>query len=87
MNSELEAAALDPANAAQALPALLGKVAVGQVRQVSGTEQTNQLLDALLEAELAGLKRDRDRMARSMQAAADYRTQVASVPTPNWRMP
>ena len=86
-NGELEASALNPANAAQAMPALLGKVAVGQVRQVRGTEQTNQLLDALLEAELAGLKRDRDRMARSMQAAADYRAEVAAAPAPNWRMP
>ena len=86
-NGELEASALNPSNASQAMPALLGKVAVGQVRQVRGTEQTNQLLDALLEAELAGLKRDRDRMARSMQAAADYRTEVAALPAPNWRMP
>ena len=87
VNGELEASALNPSNAAQAMPALLGKVAVGQVRQVRGTEQTNQLLDALLEAELAGLKRDRDRMARSMQAAADYRAEVAAAPVPNWRMP
>ena len=86
-HGELEASALDPANAAQAMPALLGKVAVGQVRQVHGTEQTNQILDALLEAELAGLKRDRDRMARSMQAAADYRAQAVAAPVPNWRMP
>ena len=57
------------------------------MRQVHGTEQTNQILDALLEAELAGLKRDRDRMARSMQAAADYRAQAVAAPVPNWRMP
>lgn len=83
----LERDALDPGNAAQALPALLGKVSVAQIRQVRGTEQTNQLLDALLEAELAGLKRERDRLARSMAAAAEYRALVAAQPPPNWRMP
>ena len=84
---ELERAVLDPASASQALPALLGKVSVGQVRQIRGTEQTNQLLDALLEAELAGLKRDRDRLARSMEAAAEYRTMASAQPAPQWRMP
>lgn len=86
-HQELEQSVLNPASNAQALPALLGKVSVGQVRQVRGTEQTNQLLDALLEAELAGLKRDRDRLARSMEAAAGYRTMAASQPPPQWRMP
>ena len=84
---ELERSVLNPTSAAQALPALLGKVSVGQVRQVRGTEQTNQLLDALLEAELAGLKRDRDRLARSMETAAEYRTMAAALPAPQWRMP
>ena len=83
----LEQSALDPSNGAQALPALMGKVAVGQVRQVRGTEQTNQLLDALLEAEIAGLKRDRDRLARSMTAAAEYRAMAAAQPAAMWRMP
>ncbi len=86
-HDELERAALDPGNDSQALPALLGKVSVGQVRQVRGTEQTNQLLDALLEAELAGLKHDRDRLARSMSAAAEYRSMAAVQPPPSWRMP
>ena len=86
-HDELERAALNPSNDSQALPALLGKVSVGQVRQVRGTEQTNQLLDALLEAELAGLKRDRDRLARSMDAAAEYRAMAAAQPAPLWRMP
>ena len=86
-HAALESAALDPANAAQAVPALLGKVAVGQVRQIRGSEQTNLLLDALLEAELAGLKRDRDRLARSMQSAAAYRTAAAARSAPTWRMP
>lgn len=83
----LEQDALNPATAAQAMPALLGKVSVGQVRQIRGTEQTNQLLDALLEAELAGLKRDRDRLARSMAAAAEYRAMAAALPPARWRMP
>lgn len=86
-HAELERAALDPSNDSQALPALLGKVSVGQVRQIRGAEQTNQLLDALLEAELAGLKRDRDRLARSMEAAAEYRALAAAQPAPSWRMP
>lgn len=86
-HAELERAALDPSNDSQALPALLGKVSVGQVRQIRGTEQTNQLLDALLEAELASLKRERDRLARSMEAAAEYRALAAAQPTPSWRMP
>ena len=86
-HGELERAALDPSNDSQALPALLGKVSVGQVHQVRGTEQTNQLLDALLEAELAGLKRDRDRLARSMNSAAEYRALAAAQPAPSWRMP
>ena len=87
VHDELERTALDPSNDSQALPALLGKVSVGQVRQVRGTEQTNQLLDALLEAELAGLKRDRDRLARSMNTAAEYRAMAAVQPPPTWRMP
>ena len=86
-HDELERAALDPSNDSQALPALLGKVSVGQVRQIRGTEQTNQLLDALLEAELAGLKRDRDRLARSMNSAAEYRALASAQPAPSWRMP
>ena len=84
---ELERAALDPSAGSQAVPALLGKVAVGQIRQIRGTEQTNQLLDALLEAELAGLKRERDRLARSMEAAAEYSSMAAALPAPQWRMP
>ncbi len=87
VHDELERATLDPGNGSQAVPALLGKVSVGQVRQLRGTEQTNQLLDALLEAELAGLKRDRDRLARSMQAAAEYTAMAATRPAPAWRMP
>lgn len=83
----LENDALNPARDAQAVPALLGKVAVGQVRQIRGSEQTNLLLDALLEAEVAGLKRERDRLAHSMQAAAEYRALAAAQPPPNWRMP
>ena len=83
----LEQAALDPGADANALPALLGKVSVGQVRQLRSGEQANQLLDALLEAELAGLKSERDRLARSMRAAADYRALAAAVPAPAWRMP
>ena len=86
-HDELERAALDPSHDAQAVPALLGKVSVGQVRQIRGTEQTNQILDALLEAELAGLKRDRDRLARSMNAAAEYRAMAAVQPPASWRMP
>lgn len=86
-HDELERAALDPSNGSQALPALLGKVSVGQVRQIRGTEQTNQLLDALVEADLAALKRDRDRLARSMNAAAEYRAMAAVQPAPSWRMP
>ena len=86
-NSRLERAALDPTAAAQSMPALLGKVSVGQLRQIDSAEHTNQLLDALLEAELAGLKRDRDRMARSMEAAAEYRALASSQPPANWRMP
>ena len=86
-HDELEAAALDPSNGSQALPALLGKVSVGQLRQIRGSEQTNQLLDGLLEAELAGLKRDRDRLARSMSAAAEYLAVSAAHPAPAWRMP
>lgn len=84
---ELERAVLDPGQASHSMPALLGKVSVGQVRQVQGTEQTNQLLDALLEAEVAGLKRERDRLARSMESAAAYRARAAAVPLPRWRMP
>lgn len=86
-NSQLEQAVLDPSSQSQALPALLGKVSVAQVRQIRGIEQTNQLLDALLEAELADRKRERDRLARSMQAAADYRAIADAQPAPNWRMP
>ena len=69
------------------MPALLGKVTVAQVRQIQSTEQTNQLLDALLEAELAGSKHKRDRLARSMEAAADYRAMASALPDPRWRMP
>ena len=83
----LERAALDPSHAAQSMPALMGKVSVGQLRQIHGVEHTNQLLDALLEAELAGLKRERDRMARSMQSAAEYRTLAVAQSPAAWRMP
>lgn len=83
----LERAVLDPSNASQSMPALLGKLTVGQVRQLSSVEQTNQLLDALLEAELATSKRERDRLARSMDAAAGYSELVAAQPVPQWRMP
>lgn len=86
-HDSLERTALDPATNSQAVPALLGKVSVGQVRQIRGTEQTNQLLDALLEAELAGLKHDRDRLARSMNAAAEYSAMASAQPVPVWRMP
>ena len=86
-NSQLEQAVLDPSAPSQALPALLGKVSVAQVRQIREIEQTNQLLDALLETELADRKRDRDRLARSMQAAAEYRALADSQPVPLWRMP
>ncbi len=86
-NTRLERAALDASPAAQSMPALMGKVSVGQVRQIHSAEHTNQLLDALLEAELAGLKRERDRMARSMQAAAEYRAMALAQPDPGWRMP
>ena len=86
-HDELERAVLDPGHGAQAVPALLGKVAVGQVRQIRGTEQTNQLLDALLEAELAGRKQDRDRLARSMSAASAVTAMVAARSAPVWRMP
>ena len=42
---------------------------------------------ATREAEVAGLKRERDRLAHSMQAAAEYRALAAAQPPPNWRMP
>ena len=87
VDADLQRAALDPANGSQAVPALLGKVTVGQVRQIHGSEQTNQLLDALLETELASLKQERDRLARSMQMASTYRTMAAAQPLPQWRMP
>lgn len=86
-NSQLEQAVLDSSAPSQALPALLGKVSVAQVRQIREVEQTNQLLDALLEAELADRKRNRDRLARSMRAAAEYRAMADSQPVPLWRMP
>lgn len=86
-HAALERSVLDSSTAAQSMPALLGKVSVGQMRQIRGSEQTNQLLDALLEAELAGLKRDRDRLARSMEAAASYRALASAQPAPSWRMP
>lgn len=86
-HDNLERAALDPSNASQATPALLGKLTVGQVRQLRSAEQTNQLLDALLEAELATSKRQRDRLAHSMQAAAEYSELAAAQPAPQWRMP
>ena len=86
-HAQLEQVVLDPRNGSQAVPALLGKVSVGQVHQLRETEQTNQLLDALLEAELAGLKRERDRLARSMNAASEYQAMAANQPTPQWRMP
>ncbi len=86
-NDRLESAALNPSAASQSMPALLGKVSVGQIRQIHSVEHTNQLLDALLESELAGLKRDRDRLARSMQVAAEYRELAAAQPAPLWRMP
>ena len=73
--------------AAHALPALLGKVSVGQTLAVRQGDRTNQLLDALVETDLAARKRDRDRLARSMQAAAAYRALAAAQPLPQWRMP
>ena len=85
--SQLEQAVLDPSAPSQAMPALLGKISVSQVRQIRGIELTNQLLDSLLEAELADRKRDRDRLARSMQAAAEYRVMADAQPAPAWRMP
>ena len=86
-NTQLERAVLDPSSASQALPALLGKVSVGQVRQIRGIEQTNQLLDAMVEGQLADLKRQRDQLARSMETAAEYRAAAAAQPLPTWRMP
>ena len=86
-HANLERAALDPSNASQSMPALLGKLTVGQVRQLRSAEQTNQLLDALLEAELATGKRQRDQLARSMQAAAEYSEVASAQPAPQWRMP
>lgn len=83
----LEQAALDPRADAHALPALLGKVSVGQTLAVRQVDRTNQLLDALVETDLAARKRDRDRLARSMQAAAAYRALAAAQPLPQWRMP
>jgi hypothetical protein len=83
----IERTALDPSPASQATPALLGKLTVGQVRQLRSAEQANQLLDALLEAELAASKRQRDRLARSMRAAAEYNELAAAQPAPQWRMP
>ncbi len=86
-HASLERAALDPSNASHSMPALLGKLTVGQVRQLRSAEQANQLLDALLEAELAAAKRQRDRLARSMQAAAEYSELAAAQAAPLWRMP
>ena len=86
-HDNLERAVLDSSNGSQSMPALLGKLTVGQVRQLSSVEQTNQLLDALLEAELATSKRERDQLARSMDAAASYSELVAAQPVPQWRMP
>ena len=86
-HANLERAVLDPSNASQSMPALLGKLTVGQLRQLGSAEQTNQLLDALLEAELATSKRERDQLARSMQAAAEYSQLAATQPAPQWRMP
>ena len=86
-HANLERAALDPSNGSQSMPALLGKLTVGQVRQLRSGEQTNQLLDALLEAELAASKRQRDQLARSMRAAAEYSELAAAQPAPQWRMP
>ena len=86
-HANLERAALDPSSASQSMPALLGKLTVGQVRQLGSAEQTNQLLDALLEAELATSKRERDQLARSMEAAAEYSQLAATQPMPQWRMP
>lgn len=86
-HANLERAVLDPSNASQSMPALLGKLTVGQVRQLGSAEQTNQLLDALLEAELATSKRQRDQLARSMEAAAEYSQLAATQPAPQWRMP
>ena len=86
-HDNLERAALNSSNAFQSTPALLGKLTVGQVRQLRGTEQTNQLLDALLEAELATSKRERDQLARSMRAAAEYTELATAQPAPQWRMP
>lgn len=86
-HANLERAVLDPSNGSQSMPALLGKLTVGQVRQLGSAEQTNQLLDALLEAELATSKRERDQLARSMEAAAEFSELAASQPAPQWRMP
>ena len=86
-HANLERAVLNPSNASQSMPALLGKLTVGQVRQLGSAEQTNQLLDALLEAELATSKRERDQLARSMEAAAEYSQLAATQPVPQWRMP
>ena len=86
-HDNLERAALNPSNDFQSTPALLGKLTVGQVRQLHTGEQTNQLLDALLEAELATSKRERDQLARSMRAAAEYSELVVAQPAPQWRMP
>ena len=86
-HANLERAVLNPSNASQSMPALLGKLTVGQVRQLGSAEQTNQLLDALLEAELATSKRERDQLARSMEAAAEYSQLAATQPMPQWRMP
>ena len=86
-HANLERAVLDPSNASQSMPALLGKLTVGQVRQLGSAEQTNQLLDALLEAELATSKRERDQLARSMEVAAEYSQLAATQPVPQWRMP
>ncbi len=86
-HANLERAVLDPSNGSQSMPALLGKLTVGQVRQLGSAEQTNQLLDALLEAELATSKRERDQLARSMEAAAEFSELAAAQPAPQWRMP
>ena len=86
-HDNLERAALDPSNASQSMPALMGKLTLGQVRQLRSAEQTNQLLDALLESQLAASKRERDQLARSMSAAAAYSELAGSQLPPAWRMP
>ena len=85
--NELERAASDTSDQAHALPALLGKLSVGQVSQLRSNAITNQLLDVLVESNLARMKQNRDSLARSMQTAAEFEMLAAAQPNPNWRMP